>query len=59
VNDRSKTDGFFLKGPGLAKKTGIVFTGTVAWAVTLQHGTYTFGSAKSAKGRRTFSVSNP
>jgi hypothetical protein len=36
VNDRSKTDGFFLKGPGLAKKTGIVFTGTVAWAVTLQ-----------------------
>jgi plastocyanin len=59
IHDRSKTDGFLLRGPGVAKKTGLAFTGTVGWAVTLKPGRYVYGSAKSAKGRRSFTVSAP
>jgi hypothetical protein len=56
VTDRSKTDGFFLQGPGVAKRTGIAFTGKVTWTVTLQAGTYTYGSAKSPKLRSRISL---
>src|SRR4051812_22091456 len=42
IRDRSKTDNFHLSGPGVNKKTGLKFTGTVKWTVTLQAGTYTF-----------------
>ena len=59
VKDASKTDGFLLKGPGVARKTGAGFTGTVTWSVALQPGTYTYGPARSAKGRRTFTVQSP
>src|SRR4051794_33297278 len=45
VTDRSKTDGFFLQGPGVKKTTGIRFTGKATWTVTLQAGTYSYGSA--------------
>lgn len=54
VADRSKTDGFFLAGPGISRRTGVRFTGTVTWKVTLQPGTYTYGSARS---RHSFTVS--
>jgi plastocyanin len=57
ITDRSKTDGFLLKGPGVSKKTGAGFTGKVTWTVTLQSGTYVYGSAKSAKRRHIFTVS--
>jgi plastocyanin len=52
VNDRSKTDNFHLTGPGVNKKTGVGFTGTVSWTVTLKAGTYTFRSDahKALKG---------
>jgi hypothetical protein len=59
VTDKSKTDGFLLKGPAVSKKTGIAFKGSVTWTVALQAGTYTYGSAKSAKGRKTFTVQTP
>jgi plastocyanin len=57
VTDRSLTDGFLLQGPGVSKRTGIGFTGKVTWTVALQAGKYTYGPAKSVKGRRNFTVS--
>lgn len=55
VSDRSKTDGFLLRGPGVAKKTGISFAGTVTWTVTVQAGTYSWGSVKRPALRRRIS----
>ena len=57
VSDRTSTDGFRLSGPGVAKATSATFRGTVRWTVTLRPGTYSYGSAKSAKKRRSFTVS--
>jgi plastocyanin len=57
VADRTATDGFRLAGPGVAKATGAKFKGTVTWTVTLKQGTYSFGSTRTAKKRRTFTVS--
>lgn len=43
VRDRSSIHNFALKGPGrVSKKTGIAFTGTQTWNVTLRKGRYTF-----------------
>ena len=56
VTDHSKTDGFLLQGPGVAKRTGAAFTGTVSWAVTLRAGTYLYGSALHASNRRRISL---
>ena len=52
IRDRSKKDNLHLTGPGVNKKTGIAFTGTVKWTVTLKPGTYTFRSDahKALKG---------
>ena len=52
IRDRSKKDNLHLTGPGLNKKTGVAFTGTVTWTVTLKPGTYTFRSDahKALKG---------
>ena len=57
VADRTAADGFRLAGPGVAKATGAKFKGTVTWTVTLKQGTYSFGSTRTAKKRRTFTVS--
>jgi plastocyanin len=57
VNDRSAADGFRLGGPGVSKSTGVKFRGKVTWTVTLRAGTYTFGSSRNAKLRRSFTVS--
>jgi hypothetical protein len=59
VADRSKTDGFVLRGPGVAKQTGGAFTGTVTWTVTLRAGTYRYGSATRPAVRTRFTVSAP
>ncbi|HEX4526220.1 MAG TPA: hypothetical protein VH108_05705 [Gaiellaceae bacterium] len=40
VHDLSKTDNLHLKGPGVNRKTGVTFQGTVKWNVTLKAGTY-------------------
>jgi hypothetical protein len=40
VRDLSKTDNLHLKGPGVNRKTGVLFRGTAKWPVTLTTGTY-------------------
>jgi plastocyanin len=52
IRDRSKKDNLHLTGPGVNKKTGVSFTGTVSWTVTLKPGAYTFRSDahKALKG---------
>jgi plastocyanin len=42
VADKSSIHNFHLKGPGLNKSTGVSFTGTIKWTVTLKKGTYKF-----------------
>ena len=56
VADRTALDGFRLAGPGLARSTTARFTGSVKWIVTLRVGTYVFGSVRSPKLRRAFTV---
>lgn len=57
VTDRSRTDGFVLRGPGVARQTGVASRGTVSWTVGLRPGTYTYGSRLHPRRRRTFVVS--
>jgi plastocyanin len=42
VRDRSLDHDFHLSGPGVSKKTGVEFRGTVTWKVRLRKGTYRF-----------------
>ena len=42
VADKSSIHNFHLKGPGVDKKTGVSFTGTKTWTVTLKAGKYTY-----------------
>jgi plastocyanin len=42
VRDRSTIHNFFLKGPGVTRNSGVAFTGTRTWNVTLRRGKYTF-----------------
>src|SRR5919106_2646044 len=45
VRDRSARDNFHLVGPGVNRKTGLPFRGTVSWLVTLRAGgVYTYVS---------------
>lgn len=57
VSDRSASDGFRLAGPGVTRATGVRFKGSVTWAVALKAGTYTFGSLRNAKHRRSVTIS--
>ena len=57
VSDRSVKDGFRLSGPGVSKATAAAFKGTVKWTLALRAGTYSYGSAKNTKQRKTFVVS--
>jgi plastocyanin len=40
VQDLSKADNLHLKGPGVDRKTGVAFRGTVKWTVSLRAGSY-------------------
>ena len=42
VRDRSSIHNFALKGPGVAKDSGVPFVGTKTWTVRLKAGKYTF-----------------
>ena len=44
VRDLTAKDNFHLTGPGVNKKTGVAFKGTVKWTVTLKAGTYAYRS---------------
>jgi plastocyanin len=57
IADKSKTDGFVLKGPGVSKATGAGFAGKVIWNVTLKDGKYVYGSLKRPSKRFSFLVS--
>jgi hypothetical protein len=59
VKDRSKTDNFRLRGPGVNKATGVAFTGTVRWPLTLKEGVYTFSSDARRSVRRSIRVTGP
>jgi plastocyanin len=59
VKDRSKTDNFRLRGPGVNKATGVAFRGTTRWNLTLTDGVYTFSSDAHKSLRRTIRVTGP
>ena len=42
IADKSSIHNFHLKGPGIDKKTGVGFQGTVTWKLTLKKGTYKY-----------------
>ena len=42
VRDRSPIHNFHLKGPGVDKKTGVAYSGTKAWQITVRSGRYRF-----------------
>jgi hypothetical protein len=42
---------FHLVGPGVNRRTGAAFTGTVTWTVRLARGTYRFGSDPALTSR--------
>jgi hypothetical protein len=57
VRDATKKDNFHLLGPGVNKRTGIRFRGSVKWTVTFRNGKrYTIRSDAHRKLRRTFTA---
>ena len=42
VEDKAAIHNFHLVGPGVAKTTGVAFTGTKTWTVKLKVGKYTY-----------------
>lgn len=42
ISDKSGIHNFHLKGPGIDKKTGVGFQGSVTWKLRLKKGTYKF-----------------
>jgi len=58
ISDLAGSHNFHLLGPGVNKKTGIAFTGSRSWKVTLSAGTYNFRcDAHPMVMRGSFSVS--
>jgi hypothetical protein len=51
VVDRSRSRNFHLAGPGVDRRTGKAFTGSVSWTVQLRAGTYRFGNDPKLLGR--------
>ena len=51
VSDRSRSRNFHLVGPGVNRKTGKAFTGSVTWRLQLAAGGYRFGSDPRLTGR--------
>jgi hypothetical protein len=56
VHDSSTRENFHLIGPGVDRKTGLAFTGTVTWTVMLRTGTYVFRSDGSPALRGTVRI---
>jgi phage baseplate assembly protein gpV len=57
IRDLTAKDNFHLSGPGVNKKTGVAFKGTVTWTVTLKAGSYAFRSDAHPKLRGKLTVS--
>jgi NitT/TauT family transport system substrate-binding protein len=56
VQDNSKTTGFKLAGPGVAKQTSVKGTGRSTWTLTLKKGKYVYSSISHPKRRTTLSI---
>jgi plastocyanin len=60
VKDATKADNFHLLGPGVNKKTGVAFRGSISWKVRFKAGKkYTVRSDAHVKLRRTFAATAP
>ena len=59
VSDRSRGDNFHLTGPGVNRKTGVVFRGHASWSVTLLPGVYSYRSDKHRTLRGSLVVTLP
>ncbi len=59
VSDRSRSDNFHLTGPGVNRKTGVVFRGRASWSVTLLPGVYSYRSDKHRTLRGSLVVTLP
>src|SRR5262245_17260804 len=57
VRDLSAKDNFHLTGPGVNKKTGVAFKGSVTWSLMLKKGAYAYRSDAHAKLRGSLKVS--
>ena len=56
VSDRSKTQSFRLRGPGVNRSTGVKTRGRATWTLELGPGRYTYSSSGARKLRGTFRV---
>ena len=56
VQDRSRTAGFRLRGPGVRRETTVRFIGRATWTLSLAPGRYTFVSPGSRTLRGSFRV---
>jgi NitT/TauT family transport system substrate-binding protein len=56
VSDRSKTQNFRLRGPGVSRQTSVKGTGRTTWALSLGPGKYTYSSSGGGKLKATFRV---
>ena len=56
VRDRTARDNLHLVGPGVNRRTGVRFRGTVRWTLALKPGTYRYRSDVTRKLRGSFGV---
>ena len=56
IVDRSATQNFHLKGPGVDRKTNLKRVGKATWTITLRRGTYRFFSDANTKLKGSFRV---
>jgi len=56
VSDRSKTENFRLRGPGINRQTSVKGTGRTTWTLSLGPGKYTYSSNGPGKLKATFRV---
>jgi hypothetical protein len=59
VRDVSATQNFHLSGPGVNRKTGVAFRGTMTWTVSLKAGRYAYRSDASKSVRGSLVVTAP
>jgi NitT/TauT family transport system substrate-binding protein len=56
VNDRSATQSFHLRGPGVNKQTGLKKSGRTTWTIVLRKGVYRYFSDGNPRLRGSFTV---
>ncbi|MDX6510570.1 MAG: hypothetical protein QOE36_74 [Gaiellaceae bacterium] len=56
VHDKSAKQNFHLVGPGVDRKTGLAFTGTATWTLTLRVGKYHYWSDAAPKAKHALKI---